>query len=205
MHAGRFVTLEGGEGVGKSTLVRGLASALRARGLDVLTTREPGGSAAADEIRALLVRGDAGWTAMEEALLFAAARSNHLRETIRPALERGAWVICDRFSDSTRAYQVAAGGVEADALDALTRMIGAPDPHLTLILDADPSLGLGRSRGAALGEDRFERRDITFHERVRAAFLEIAAAAPKRCVVLDASQPAERVLHQALAAIEERL
>lgn len=205
MSAGRFITLEGGEGVGKSTLARGISEAL-SPSVEVVLTREPGGSDAADDVRRLLVTGDPGrWNAMEEALLFAAARSNHLRETIRPALERGAWVICDRFSDSTRAYQVAAGGVDADALDALTRFIHAPDPHLTLVLDADPSLGLGRSKGASLGEDRFERRDMTFHARVRAAFLEIAASAPKRCVVLDASQPAELVLQQALAAIEERL
>ncbi|MES1197181.1 MAG: dTMP kinase [Pseudomonadota bacterium] len=206
MSARRFITLEGGEGVGKSTLARGLSDALRARGHDVVQTREPGGAPGADEIRALLVRGDvARWSAMEEALLFATARSNHLAHTIRPALARGAWVVCDRFYDSTRAYQVAAGGLDPKALDALNALIQAPAPDLTLVLDLDSDAGLSRSRGAAAGEDRFERKDAAFHARVRAAFLEIAAVEPARCVVIDAAQPADHVLRQALDAIQVRL
>jgi dTMP kinase len=203
---GRFITLEGGEGAGKSTLARGLAEALRADGREVLITREPGGAPGADAIRALLVQGDAGrWDAMEEALLFAAARRNHLNHTIRPALARGAWVICDRYYDSTRAYQVAAGGLDPSALDTLTALIEAPAPNLTLVLDFPPDAGLARSQGRQIGEDRFERKTAEFHARVRAEFLAIAKREPHRCVVLDASQSAADVLAQARAAVEARL
>jgi len=203
---GRFVTLEGGEGVGKSTLARGLTDALRAKGRDVVLTREPGGAPGADAIRKLLVEGDADrWSAMEEALLFAAARFNHLSHTIRPALARGAWVVCDRYFDSTRAYQVAAGGLKAKTLDALNDLIDAPAPDLTLVLDLDPARGLQRSRGEHAGEDRFEKKDAAFHARVREEFLEIARREPHRCVLIDAGQPAEAVLKQALGAIAERL
>jgi len=205
-HQGRFITLEGGEGTGKSTLARGLADALRADGRDVVVTREPGGAPGADAIRALLVQGDSGrWSATEEALLFAAARLNHLTHTIRPALARGAWVICDRYYDSTRAYQVAAGGLPTGALETLNALIDAPAPDLTLVLDIDPSAGLARSRGAHVGEDRFERKDAAFHARVRAEFVAIAEREPARCVLIDASLPAERVLAAARSAIEARL
>jgi dTMP kinase len=206
MARGRFITLEGGEGAGKSTLARGLAEALRAKGHEVVVTREPGGAPGADAIRKLLVEGEAGrWSAMEEALLFAAARLNHLTHTIRPALARGAWVICDRYYDSTRAYQVAAGGLAPDALDALNALIEAPAPDLTFILDLDPRIGLLRSRGQHTGEDRFERKDAAFHARVRSEFLAIAAREPVRCVVLDAGKPADIVLADARAAMEARL
>lgn len=206
MTRGRFITLEGGEGAGKSTLARGIVEALRAKGLEVVQTREPGGSPGADEIRAILVQGDAArWSAMEEALLFAAARSNHLMQLIRPALARGAWVVCDRYYDSTRAYQVAGGGIDPRALDALNALIEAPAPDLTLVLDLEPDAGLSRSRGVDVGEDRFEKKDAAFHARVRAAFLEIAAAEPSRCVVLQAAQSKDAVLAAALAAIEARL
>ena len=153
MAQGRFITLEGGEGAGKSTLARGLADALKDRG--VVLTREPGGSPGADAIRALLVQGDANrWSALEEALLFATARRNHLQQTILPALARGAWVICDRYYDSTRAYQVAAGGLSPNVLEQLNTLIEAPAPDLTLMLDLDVSVGLTRSRGAHAGDDR---------------------------------------------------
>lgn len=203
---GRFITLEGGEGAGKSTLTRGLAAALRGRGCDVVITREPGGAPGADAIRALLVSGDTGrWGPLEEALLFAAARLNHLQHTIGPALARGAWVICDRYIDSTRAYQGAAGGLAPSVLDALNTLIDARTPDLTLILDLDPAAGLGRSRGAQKGEDRFEKKDAAFHERVRHEFLAIAAREPKRCVVIQSTQPAHAVLAQALDVIEAQL
>jgi dTMP kinase len=206
MAQGRFITLEGGEGTGKSTLARGLDEALRATGKEVVLTREPGGAAGADAIRAILVSGDANrWSAMEEALLFAAARLNHLNQTIRPALARGAWVICDRYFDSTRAYQVAAGGLSPDALTTLNALIEAPAPDLTLVLDLDPTRGLGRSRGQHVGEDRFEKKDTSFHTRVRDEFLAIAKREPNRCVVIDASQSADQVRGNALAAIEARL
>lgn len=203
---GRFITLEGGEGVGKSTLARGLCAALRARGFEVLATREPGGAPGADAIRALLVQGEPGrWDALEETLLFAAARLNHLRETIRPALTRGAWVICDRYTDSTRAYQGAAGGLDAAKLDALNAILRAERPDLTLVLDLDVGEGLARSRGGSAGEDRFERKGADFHARVRAEFLAIAAREPGRCKIVNAAQAPEAVLAQALAFVETLL
>jgi dTMP kinase len=206
MARGRFITLEGGEGAGKSTLTRGLAEALRAKGHEVVVTREPGGAPGADAIRKLLVSGEASrWSAMEEALLLTAARLNHLTHTIRPALARGAWVICDRYYDSTRAYQVAAGGLAPQTLDALNALIDAPAPNLTLMLDLDPARGLDRSRGAHAGEDRFEKKDAAFHTRVREEFLAIARREPPRCVVIDGGQPAHAVLAEALAAVEARL
>lgn len=203
MTKGRFITLEGGEGTGKSTLARGLTEALRARGLEVIVTREPGGAPGADAIRALLVSGAANrWSAMEEALLFAAARLNHLNHTIRPALARGAWVVCDRYFDSTRAYQVGGAGLDPANLDELNNQIGVDYPDLTLILDIDPKVGLARSRGAHVGEDRFEQKGAAFHQRVRDEFLQIAEREPERCRVIDASQSAESVLAAALREIE---
>jgi dTMP kinase len=199
---GRVITHEGGEGTGKSTLAQGLAQHLRAENRDIVVTREPGGAPGADAIRALLVSGEPGrWSAMEEALLFAAARLNHLTHTIRPALARGAWVICDRYYDSTRAYQAAAGGMDPKALDALNALIEAPVPDRTFVLDLEPEAGLARSRGHHVGEDRFEKKDADFHARVRAEFLAIAAREPKRCVVLDAAKPADEVLAAAKAGL----
>lgn len=203
MVPGRFITLEGGEGTGKSTLARGLAEALRDGAREIVTTREPGGAPGADAIRALLVSGDASrWSAMEEALLFAAARLNHLDHLIRPALARGAWVICDRYYDSTRAYQVAAGGLAQEALLQLNALIQAPRPDLTLVLDLDPAEGLARSRGHEVDEDRFEKKDIGFHQRVRDEFRTIAANEPDRCALVDASQAPAQVLAAALAHLE---
>lgn len=206
MGQGRFITLEGGEGTGKSTLARGLGEALRAQGLDVVLTREPGGAPGADAIRSLLVRGDANrWSPKEEALLFAAARLNHLEHTIRPSLARGAWVLCDRYIDSTRAYQVGGGGLDPRILDDLNALIDARAPDLTLVLDIEVGAGLARSRGHDAGEDRFERMNPDFHARVRAEFLAIAQREPKRCTVIDASKPVDGVLADALAAIRARL
>lgn len=203
---GRFITLEGGEGAGKTTLARGLVSALNARGREVVHTREPGGSPDADEIRALLLGGKPErWSAVEEALLYFAARSNHLNHTIRPALTRGAIVLCDRYYDSTRAYQIAAGGLDPKVLDQLIAMIEAPAPDLTLILDLDPSVGVQRSQGAHAGEDRFERKGADYHARVRAAFHAIAKAEPQRCVLIDANQAPDAVLKAALDEVERRL
>ncbi len=200
---GRFVTLEGGEGAGKSTLAKGLAETLRARGTEVVTTREPGGSPGADEIRALLVTGATGrWSVLSEALLLSAARSDHLERTVRPALEAGSVVICDRYTDSFRAYQSAGRGLPARAVDTLTALIGADVPDLTLVLDIDPNLGIARSRGPSLQEARFEAMGHPFHARVRQAFLDIAAAEPARCRVLDASLPPEEVAAAALEALE---
>jgi len=203
---GKLITLEGGEGVGKSTLAAALATALRERAHDIVLTREPGGSPGADAIRALLVRGAGDrWSPVSEALLFAAARCDHLERTILPALERGAWVICDRYIDSTYAYQVAAGGLAEQAFRTLPAMIGAPVPDLTFILDLDPSAGLARSQGAAAGEDRYEQMDAEFHAEVRDAFLELAQREANRCIVFNAALPRETLLQDALIVIEARL
>jgi len=203
---GKFITLEGGEGAGKSTLARALAERLGAAGLETTVTREPGGSPGADAIRALFVRGDQEkFSPLTDALLIAAARADHVAHTIEPALAAGRWVICDRFRDSTRAYQGAGRGVDAQALDTLDTLIAAPIPDLTLVLDVSPRAGVGRSKGAQSGEDRFEKMDIAFHERVRAAFLDIAKREPERCVVIDAAQDRDAVLAAALAAISARL
>lgn len=202
----RFITLEGGEGTGKSTLARGIAERMRSKGNEVILTREPGGAPGADAIRSLLVSGDANrWTAHEEALLLTAARLNHLHHTIRPALERGAIVVCDRYFDSTRAYQYGGSNLDPSILLELNAQISADYPDLTLILDIDPVLGLARSRGVQVGEDRFEKKDLEFHQRVRAEFLIIAEIENERCAVLDASQSADAVLAAALREIEARL
>ncbi len=206
MTRGRFITLEGGEGAGKSTLLRGLHDALENRGLKIVATREPGGTPAADGIRGLLVTGASDrWSVVSEALLFAAARNDHLERVIRPALARGDWVLCDRYADSMWAYQVAAGGLPQDTFDTLHRIIGAEQPDVTLILDVDPQAGVGRSRGAATGEARFESMDLKFHQRVRTAFLDLAEREKSRCVVIDSSRPKKDVLAVALDAIDKRL
>jgi len=206
MGRGRFITLEGGEGAGKSTLLGAIASTLMAQGRDVVSTREPGGAWGAEAIRTLIVQGEPGrWSAAEEALLLTAARLNHLTHTIGPALARGAWVLSDRYLDSTRAYQGAGGGLDPAKLDLLDAFIDAPVPDLTLILDVDCAIGLARSRGNVGGEDRFEQKDLAFHERVRTEFRAIAAREPHRCVLIDAALSAQAILAQALAAIETRL
>ncbi|MCP8941114.1 dTMP kinase [Alsobacter sp. SYSU M60028] len=207
---GRFVTLEGGEGAGKSTQIRRLAARLAERGVAVVATREPGGSPRAEEIRAVILSGSARRLGpLAEALLFAAARADHLDVTIRPALARGAWVVCDRFFDSTRAYQGARGGVDASVLAALDRIVvGETRPDLTLVLDLPAELGLARAharRGAAEPVDRFEAEDLAFHEALRRDFLAIAAAEPARCVVVDASGGEDEVAEAVWRAVESRL
>jgi dTMP kinase len=202
----RFVTFEGGEGAGKSTQVALLAARLRALKHRVVTTREPGGSAGAEAIRALILddalpRRDG----LSDALLFAAARAEHLAATVRPALARGDWVLCDRFADSTRVYQGDAGWVPMDHVLALERMVvGTTRPMLTLIFDLPPETGLARvaQRG---GANRFDREALAFHERLRAGFLQIAAAEPERCAVIDASGSAEAVAAAVWGVIMERL
>lgn len=193
--AGRFITFEGGEGTGKSSHARDLAQALRAKGRDVALTREPGGSPGAEHIRALLVTGAVGrWSATAETLLNYAARESHLRETIRPALARGDLVLCDRFIDSTRVYQGMAGGCDMGLIDVLERkIVGETRPDLTLILDVDPELGLARAKKRADGEDRFEKKGLAFHRKLREGFLAIAAEDPERCHLVDSSRPYEAV------------
>ncbi len=210
--SGRFITFEGGEGAGKSTQLRRLAQALEARGHSVVTTREPGGSPGAEDIRALLVTGATGrWDGLTEALLHYAARRDHLRCTILPALEAGQWVLCDRFNDSTIAYQGFGHGAERARLDALYRMVaGDLRPDLTLILDLPVDVGLARA-GVRNGtpdpavEDRYERMGADFHERLREGFRAIAAAEPERCAVIDASAGLDDVEAAILATVRSRL
>ena len=203
--AGRFITLEGGEGTGKSTQARLLANYLSSLGVDVLLTREPGGTPFADDVRALLLTGTNRGGALAEALLFNAARADHLERVVRPALAAGRWVVSDRFADSTRAYQGAADGISKSAIDQLeTIVVGSTRPDLTLVLDIDVSLGLARAAARA-GADAFEARDRSFHERLRQGFLSIARAEPQRCVVIDASGLAEDVTARIEAAVQARL
>ena len=197
---GSFITFEGGEGTGKSTQVERLANRLRRTAKrEVVTTREPGGTPQAEAIREAVLAGAVKpYGAFAEALMFCAARIDHLDNLIRPALDRGAIVLCDRVIDSTRAYQGAADGVEPGVLRALERVtIGPTRPDLTLILDLDPQVGLARARARAprlAGEpDRFEAEAVTFHERLRAAFRVIAEAEPGRCTLIDASASADAV------------
>ncbi|MFD2234005.1 dTMP kinase [Phaeospirillum tilakii] len=204
---GRFITFEGGEGGGKSTQTALLAEALRARGLEVVTTREPGGSPGAEAIRALLVSGDTGrWDGVTEALLHFAARRDHLRATVWPALERGAWVISDRFADSTLAYQGFGHGLDPELIGTLYRLaVGRFAPDLTLILDLPVEDGLRRAGHRGGGEDRYERMGLDFHQRLRQGFLGIAAAQPRRCAVIDAAQPVAAVHRAVLETVEARL
>ena len=206
MKPGKFITFEGGEGAGKSTQVRLLADALAAHGIDVVQTREPGGAPQAELLRELLISGATDrWSANAEALLNYAARDDHLRSTIRPALGRGAWVLCDRFSDSTRAYQGLAGDVPMEMIDAVHRQIVGPtEPDLTLVMNIAPETGLKRAheRGDA---NRFENKGLAFHQRLQQSFLQIAEAYPKRCVVVDASGAIDEIAEAIWSAVESRL
>lgn len=197
-----FITIEGGEGTGKSTLIKGLARALSADGHDLVQTREPGGSPGAEEIRALLVTGEADrWDAMTELLLMTAARRDHVERVIRPALARGATVLCDRYVDSTRAYQ-GMRGVSRALIDRLHRDSIGLDPNRTLVLDLPAETGLARAEERG-GAARFEGMGLDYHRRLREAFLEIAHAEPSRCMVIDAARTPEAVLSDALSALVE--
>lgn len=203
---GRFITLEGGEGTGKSTQIKRLAAALLSKGIQVLTTREPGGAPGAEEIRKLMVEGEPNrWTPMTETLLAYAARADHVARTIGPALTEGRWVISDRFSDSTFAYQGGGRGVERETIRRIdSAVLDDFGPDLTLILDLDVEIGLGRAKSRAGTEDRFEKFDMLFHERLRQAFLDIARRNPERCRVIDASGSEDQVANLILAAVERR-
>lgn len=206
--AGRFITLEGGEAVGKSTQSRRLAAALRLRGIDVVETREPGGSPGAEAIRALLLGGEVDrWSPAAEALLFAAARSDHVARTIRPALAAGTWVICDRFLHSSLAYQGMVGGVGADRIEALHE-VGSdgmlPDRVLLLRLDAAEAARRMALRDGA-GLDRFGARDNSFHLAVNRAFEELAVRDPQRVRAIDAEGGEEAVTERLLGAVADLL
>ncbi|MEL6288283.1 MAG: dTMP kinase [Pseudomonadota bacterium] len=233
---GRFVTFEGGEGVGKSTQIAALAERLRAAEHDVVVTREPGGTVLAEAIRTLVLDPSAeGRTPTTEALLFAAARSDHVSRLIAPSLAQGRWVLCDRFADSTRAYQGAAGdldrefilSLEAAAVAGMPGEIGAPTktlPDVTILLDLDPEVGLRRVAQRAAGQqgvargplvdkntdrgaapDGFEARTLAYHRRLRQGFLDEAAAAPERFAVFDAAQPVDVLAHAIWRTVGERL
>lgn len=207
MARGRFITFEGGEGAGKSTQVQRLAARLKADGREVVTTREPGGSPGAESIRELVLKGSADrWSPTTETLLMYAARRDHIERVIRPALDRGAWVICDRFADSTRAYQGAAGGVPPDFISALeTYIVEDTRPDLTLVFDLPAEVGLERAHARAGSEMRFESKGMAFHERLRDGFRTIAAAEPDRCQLIDATASMDDVESSVWAAIADRL
>lgn len=206
MTQGFFISFEGGEGAGKSTQIRRLADTLLAAGHEVVVTREPGGSPGAEAIRDLLVNGAADrWSPVTESLLMYAARRDHLERVIRPALAGGAIVLCDRFADSTRAYQGAGGDAPASLIAALeAHVLGGTVPVLTLILDLPAEIGLQRAevRGGAA---RFESKGLAFHERLRAAYLEIARQEPERCVVIDADAPLDAVTTAISDVVAQRL
>lgn len=201
---GVFITFEGGEGAGKSTQIRRLAAALEADGRKVIITREPGGTPLAEAIRALILGPGASGDAMTQALLFAAARREHIRVLIEPALAAGAIVLCDRFADSTRAYQ--GGRLPAEALDATVALAtGDLAPDLTLLLDLPPQAGLARARGRGGDADTFERADLAFHADVRTRFLALARAEPGRIVVIDAARDEVEVAEAIRRVVDARL
>jgi dTMP kinase len=206
---GKFITFEGGEGTGKSTQAAMLALKLESLGMGVKLTREPGGSPGAEIVRHVLLSGAAKPLGPDaEAILFAAARDDHVRCTILPALDAGQWVISDRFVDSTRVYQGVLGKVDARLIKALERVsVGDLHPDLTLVLDVPVETGLQRAAGRRQGSDpdRFEAETVEFHERLRQAYLTLAAAEPQRCVIIDASAPKMMVAKQIWQAVKTRL
>lgn len=207
MQRGRFITIEGGEGTGKSTQIRRLAASLERGGHEVVSTREPGGSPGAEAIRSLLVNGEADrWSPTSETLLLYAARRDHIERVIAPALSRGAVVLCDRFHDSTRAYQGVAGDVDPALIQALEdHVLNGLRPDLTLVLDLPVETGLARAEARGEGEGRFEAKGVAFHQSLRAAFLDIAAKEPGRCVVIDAGRDIEAIAADLASAVAERL
>jgi dTMP kinase len=199
----RFITLEGGEGAGKSTQARLLAEALRAHGIPVLLTREPGGAAGSEIIRNLLLSGDVDWSLQAETLLHFSARAEHVEKTIRPALAAGTWIVCDRFYDSTMVYQGYALGGDRAAIAMLAGLIGLV-PDLTLVLDVSVPTAVTRMRARGTAADRYERLGEGFFAGVRAGFADVAASDPTRCAVVDAEADAETVAARVWAAVETR-
>lgn len=207
MKRGLFVTFEGGEGAGKSSQMTGLAQLLRTDGLDVRMTREPGGSAGAEAVRHVLLSGAAeSFGPGMEAILFAAARSDHVEQVIRPAVKAGAIVLCDRFMDSTRVYQGVTGNLAPDFITSLEEVtVNGMVPDLTIILDLDPAIGLARA-SARRGQDvpdRFEKETLDIHRRRRQGFLDIAAAEPERCIVVDANRAPGKVADDISTAVAQ--
>ena len=202
---GRFITIEGGEGTGKSTLLSGLNAQLQALGLLTRVTREPGGTELAEHVRNLVLRPprDETWSPLAEALLMNAARLDHLEKLIKPTLEEGVWVLCDRFADSTRAYQSAGGGVEMHVLTQMEQwVLETCRPDLTLILDVPAEIAMERRALRAGATDAFEDRPAEYHASVRQVFLDIAQQEPERCRLINANQAPETVCADALSAIQ---
>ena len=206
MTRGRLITLEGGEGAGKTVQAARLCAALAVRGVETLSTREPGGSPGAEEIRRLLVSGPVErWDPLTEAMLHAAARRDHVLQTIEPALERGLWVVSDRFVDSMMVYQGCGQGADLALLERLTALsLGGFEPDLTVVLDIPAAEGLKRA-GVRAGSSRYERMDMSFHERVRAGFIARARTEERRCAVVDAAADLETVGRAILEAVAARL
>ncbi len=206
MARGKFITLEGGEGAGKSTQAALLGEVLREAGIDVVVTREPGGAPGAEEIRRLLVEGGVSrWEPVTEALLHYAARREHLANTVFPALQAGRWVVCDRFADSTMAYQGYGLELGRDAIARLHELVvGDFAPDLTVILDLPVEVGLERAAAESGREDRYERMDRDFHRRLRDGFLDIARRAPERCAVVDAGASVKEVQRVIRALVHAR-
>jgi dTMP kinase len=206
MARGRFITFEGGEGAGKSTQARRLAERLKAHG-EVVLTREPGGSPGAEAIRDIILNGEVErWSPITETLLMSAARRDHIERVIAPALERGAFVVSDRFADSTRAYQGAGGGAPMRLIAAIEAdVVGETKPDLTLVFDMPVEEGLRRAHQRGTAEARFEAKGPAFHERMRRAFLDIAAGEPQRCVVIDAAGTMDGIEAAVWAQVTARL
>jgi dTMP kinase len=200
---GRFITLEGGEGAGKSTQAGLLADALAARGVPVVRTREPGGAPGAEVLRELLLSGRVNWSVPAETLLHFAARAEHVKRTIRPALDAGGWVVCDRFYDSTMAYQGYGLGADRDMIATLIGLLSVY-PDLTIVLDVSDAVALARRERRGPQDDRYERLDAAFHARVKSGFQEIARSAPERCIVVAADGDAQAV-HLDIMRCVERL
>ena len=206
---GKFITFEGGEGAGKSTQVKRLVRRLHAAGIDAMLTREPGGSPLAEQLRAVLLGGQAAHLGpLGEALLFCAARIDHIDSVIVPALNNGLWVVCDRFSDSTAAYQGALGQIDSDLMASLERVtVGRTRPDLTILIDVPPGVGLerARTRRASAKTDRFEAEAMAFHEALRTAFLTIAKREPARVCVVNGNQPEEPIADAIWQTVTARL
>ena len=204
MPSGRFITLEGGEGAGKTTQARLLADALTDLGLPTLRTREPGGAPGAEVLRELLLGGAVDWSVPAETLLHFAARAEHVEKTIRPALAAGMWVVCDRFTDSTMAYQGYGQGADRTTIASLIGLLGIL-PDVTLVLDVSDAVAVARRMRRGADADRYERLDASFHARVRQGFRDIAVAAPARCVQIAADGPVAEVHAAIMQALRTRL
>jgi dTMP kinase len=204
---GRFITLEGGEGAGKSTQARLLTDWLREQGVTVVMTREPGGAPGAEEIRSLLVTGAPGrWDPLSETLLHYAARREHMIRTVKPALAEGHWVICDRFADSTVAYQGYGQGIGQDVIARIGKaVLGDFAPDLTIVLDVAPETRRARVAGRPGAEDRYERMDEAFHARVRDGFKAIAASEPNRCAIISADAAPDAIANRIREIVAQRL